>query len=39
MRYKHATVRWYMLSYDKVVPKFFIVLYMYVWHKLDVRYM
>ena len=37
MRYEHAKVRWYMLSYDKVVPKFCIVLY--VWHKLDVRYM
>ena len=25
--YEHATVRWYMLSYDKVVPKLCSALY------------
>ena len=37
IRYEYATVRWYTLSYDKLVPKFCTVLY--VLHKLDVRYM
>ena len=37
IRYEHATVRWYTLSYGEEVPQF--CTFLYVRHKLDIRWM